>query len=356
MWECNYANEPIDWKLLVIRFLNKIWVFIVAVLAGAILFGGCCFLKNVVFAPEKEYQSVGETYIEYVWEDAYGISRFYINEAAWNGLVKTDIVVEDIQTQLAEEGIALEKEQIRESVRAAIVHDSRIVTTYVTTQDPELSVLMGYALQTALINYGETQEGVEGTRIMTSPETAKQIVLDARLAQTTLLGAIAGGAIALVAMFLVFLLDDSVYVPSTFERRYKMPMLGALSSKELAENLKYLYKDCKNIALTPVETDIPIGEIVKELEEKLTEVSAEEKLSLCAVSCVLEEPGQVDELRNMDGVILAVASGRHDGKRIEKMLDFLKKQDCKVKGAILWNADERLLKWYYGFGIIGKKR
>ena len=358
MWECSYANEPVDVKLLWLFFLRKIWIWIAAVLAGALLIGGGYFVKNVVLASEKEYQTVGEVYVDYVWEDAYGISRSNLNEEEWKALVKTDVFVDDMLEQLTVQGISLEKQFVRESVDAALISDSRIVTTTVITDTPELSAAIGCALQEALIHFGEDNSRIERIRVLTTPVETRIVVHDIRTLQASILGAVLGGLLSLAAMFLCFVLDDSIYIPAAFERRYHIPMLGTAASRDLAVNLRYLLRDCGSAAVTAVEQDIPVEKVTRILQEKLeaTGGRGENKIMLCACGCVDTEPEAAEELRRADGVILVAASGRHDGKRIEKTLAFLGKQDIKVSCALLWNADEKLIKRYYGFGILPKKR
>lgn len=358
MWECSYANEPVDIKLLWLFFLRKIWILIAAALAGALLFGGGYFVKNVVLVPEKEYQTVGEVYVDYVWEDAYGISRSSLNEGEWKALVKTDVFVDAILEQLAAQEISVEKQFVRESVDAALISDSRIVTTTVITDTPELSAAIGCALQEALLRFGDDNSRIERIRVLTEPVETRIVVHDIRTLQAAILGAVLGGLFFLVAMLLCFVLDDSIYIPASFERRYKIPMLGTMASGDLAANLHYLLRDCGSAAVTAVEQDIPVEEIAGLLRQKFGETGGREEneLEVRACGCVDTEPEKAEELRRADSVVLVAASGRHDGKRIEKVLAFLRKQDVRVTCAFLWDADEKLIKRYYGFGLLLKKR
>lgn len=363
MWECSYANEPADSKLLWLRFIRKIWIPVLGALSGALLLGGGYFLKQTVFASEKLYCAVGDTYIEYIPEEGYGISTVYLNEDVWDALVISDGFVADMEAQLSPKGIFVTREQIAAGVDASLEKDTRIVTTRVTTEDPALSVEIGLALQNAIIRYGEDYKDIDRAYVLSAADTAQRVVTDAWTARMCILGAVLGVLISIAGLLLYLILDDSVYVPETFEGRYHIPMLGTLHAKELAVNLSYLFKDCRNVAVVTVETDIPAEEIAGALREKLTEAAGnpvgsvgETALSLRAGGCPLESPEEAAGLREADGVILAVACGRHDGRRIGKTLDFLKKQDCRVKAGVLWDADEGLLKQYYGFGKTGKKR
>lgn len=55
----------------------------------------------------------------------------------------------------------------------------------------------------------------------------------------------------------------------------------------------------------------------------------------------------LEKLRQSDGAILMIPWGRKNGNVIEKTLSFLGKQDCKVAGVIVYDADDKFLKKYY---------
>ena len=44
--------------------------------------------------------------------------------------------------------------------------------------------------------------------------------------------------------------------------------------------------------------------------------------------------------------MLAVKAGSHAGRMFERVLEYLEQQDCQVTAAILWDADEKLLRRY----------
>ena len=59
------------------------------------------------------------------------------------------------------------------------------------------------------------------------------------------------------------------------------------------------------------------------------------------------------KLRKTDGAIIAVRFGAGNGKRMERLLGNLKKQDCSILGAVIVEPDENFLKMYYigkGYG------
>ena len=42
-----------------------------------------------------------------------------------------------------------------------------------------------------------------------------------------------------------------------------------------------------------------------------------------------------------------VEAGARNGKRVERIIEQLKRQDVELSGAFLYNEDEKLLKHYY---------
>ena len=67
------------------------------------------------------------------------------------------------------------------------------------------------------------------------------------------------------------------------------------------------------------------------------------------------------KIRELDGVVVGVKAGRHAGKPLEYTLEYLSQQDCEIIAALLWEADEGLIRAYYcfegaGTGYFGKKR
>jgi len=73
---------------------------------------------------------------------------------------------------------------------------------------------------------------------------------------------------------------------------------------------------------------------------------------LVAMGSLEEDADLFCRIREADGVVLAVRYGGRNGKRLERALGNLKKQDGKVLGAVVVHADETFLKWYY----MGAKR
>ncbi len=340
MWQCNYADETIDKKLFWLCTLKKLWILAAGICVVSLLLGGSYFLYRNLLASEKQYCAQGDVYVDYIPEDGYGISTVYLNEDVWKALVKSDAFVEKVAERLAQENINISREQILESVDASLEKETRIVTVKATTADPVISEIMAEALLQAVLDYGNDYKDVASAYVLTAVGGAKRVVTDDWTGRLFLLGAVLGAFVSLTGILLSVTLDDSVYVPEQFERRYGIKMFGIAGEEQTNENITYALREAKRVVLTAPE-EVAAGETESALQALLGEN--------VRVETVPGQTGYTDTLRQADGIVLAVESGRHDGKKIENLLRFLDQQGCTVTGAILLYPDERLLRQYYGF-------
>lgn len=347
MWQCNYADETIDKKLFWLCTLKKLWILAAGICAASLLVGGGYFLCRNLSASEKQYCAQGDVYVDYIPEDGYGISTVYLNEDVWKALVKSDAFVEKVSARLAQEGMDFSREQILESVDASLEKETRIVTVKATAADPAAAEIMADALLQAVLDYGDGYKDIASAYVLTAVDGAKRVVTDDWTGRLFLLGAVLGAFVSLTGILLSVTLDDSVYVPEQFERRYGIKMFGVAGNERTNENITYALREAKRVVLTTPEENVAAKETEKTLQALLGEN--------VRVETVSGQTESTDALRQADGIVLAVESGRHDGKRIESLLRFLDQQGCAVAGAVLLHPDERLLRQYYGFRK-GKRR
>ena len=350
MWDFNYGQEPMDWKLLAIRLLKKIWIILGAAFTGALLIGGTYFLVKVVFGPAKEYQSVSKYYIDFA-VDENGEAYEYFNQYTWEDLIKTDLIIDYAMEQM-EAPVA--KEKILEAVSATLLSDTRVLTAYVTTNSEAESLEIAKALELSILHFGQEQKEIAKIEILTAVSKAELVVADVRTLRAFVLGGVLGLFVSLTSVLLLCIWDDSIYIPATFERRYHIPMVGTIYSKELIPNLTYLARDCQDIAFVPIDEDLEITDVIECVKEELEAESKEDAFTqMVGVGSVVSDPSRFEKLRQMDGVILTVRAADHNGKLIEKNLALMAKQDIRIKGALLWEADEDLQKCYYRRGVNG---
>ncbi len=353
MWECSYAKEPFDLRLLVLWGLRRIWLVILGTVLGALLVGGGYFLWNGVIAGEKLYS------VTTMYEAIYGsdpqtqYEYTYINDYTWNQLVTTDLFLELLAAQGEKEGEAvaslLKSESFVQSpelyLAADLPSDLRMPTTTVTTSDRELSLALNQAVQGAMEALGEYKVEIE--RIMVA-DTEGPVLVDntPRTLQASILGAISGALFVLFILFCHYCMSEGIWVPETFTFRFKIPMLGAVAAAEKvlsetdAANLAYYFRGKKQIAVTAADPQLDLRAVAACLPV-LPDVE------YVCIPGYEQVPQAAEHLRKADGILLVVAAGTDGGRRIMHLLEALKIQDCRVSGALLWNADRWLLNAYY---------
>ena len=167
----------------------------------------------------------------------------------------------------------------------------------------------------------------------TKAEEAKDST-DIRLLNACGLGVFLGVFFSVLGILIVLTLDTSVYLPVTLERRYHLVTLGAPFMSEFSSNLEYMLGKAKKIAV--VYTDVPVP--VKEMDG----------LSVVICENPVEKPEELMKIRECDAVVLCVKAAGKNGKRIERCLEQLARQDIAVTATVLVEADEKLINAYYG--------
>lgn len=347
-----YMQEGIDLKRVFLLLKDKIWIIAAAVAAGAILGVGVYLLVSLVFAPDREYRSVSKVYLNFDC-DPKDYNELSYNGYTWNDLMATDPILNYTMEELPSE---VSREEVISATKAEILSDIRLLTITITASQPLLTAKIMDATQASLVHLGETDELFESIEIYSTTEPDR-ILWDNRTQSAAVSGAVLALFIVIVVILSVYLLDDSVYVGKDVEKRYGIPAIGVFTasdpeafqrdSNEIYANYTYLCRGISKISLISIDCH---GDAVK-VEQMLNRVLSMERPAGEFANIPMAMPEDVPEvygeIRKTDGVILAVRFGKNNGKRLERTLSNLEKQECRVIGAVITEVDERFLKYYY---------
>lgn len=343
MWECSFAGETMDYKLFWLRFAKKIWIIIAATILGTLVVGVPYYLMNITFGPDPSYKVVSEYYLDYA-EDASGKTYDYYNFYTWGEVAKTDEFIDILQSCLPEE-VSFDADTLRSYTDATVESDTRYLFTEVVTEDAETSLIIARAMEKAVAEFGNIRKEFQDVKIITSPQTAEETYPDVRTVRAIVVGILLGFVTGLIGVCIYIISDSSVYLPNVMEKRYQIKALGCVSFSESKNNICYTMKGYKNAALLWVDY-----ERVEESEEAAGFIENALKES-CEVSLVKQEvlaaDFDFDAIRKKDAVVLMVAAGNKNGKKIERIIEQLKRQDINISGAFLYNEDKKLIKHYY---------
>ena len=363
MWECRYGKEPLNTRLFVLQMLRKLPLILLAGLLGALCVGGPYFLAKVTFGPAKEYEAVTDFYIDYALQ-ADGTQHTYINFATWDQLLKDDVFTDRILLHMAGEGAFVDqaaaqaapledvekaagitKKELCGYLSATVLSDLRIATTTVRTNDPALTMRIEEALVEAMFAFGEQQKEIAEIRILQKPTEASLVIADVRTFRACMVGAVSFVFAVTLYLCLYYALDEGIHIPETFERRFGIPMLGTIHAKELPVLAKRLLGE-KAVLLT-ADKDVDLGQVSKALGERGIETGEMFKQEeLFGMTMPDTEPeNSIDRLADRK-ILFIVKAGAHNGKQMEKILDFCGKCGIDLSAALLWEADEKLIRVY----------
>ena len=347
MWECRYGKEPLDTRLFVLRLIKKIPILFLTAVLGALCAGGPYFLMKVTFGPAKEYEAVTDFYIDYALQED-GMQHTYINFATWNQLVKEDVFtdrilthmsgVEDAAAQLteAEKKAGVTKKELQKYLSATVLSDTRIATTTVRTNDKTLTMRVEKALIQAMLDFGKQQKEIAEIRILQEPTEASLVIADVRTFRACMAGVVVFVFVAALYLSLYYALDEGIHIPAAFERRFGIPMLGTINEKALSVLVSKLFEE--KPTLLAVDEEVDLEQVKSALVEKKIETAEAYKLE------ELFENPQTDISGKK--LLFIVKAGAHNGKRVEKALAFCEKCGASVVAALLWKADEKLIRAY----------
>lgn len=351
-----YGKEPFDLRLTVLRLIRCLPAVIGITLLGTLLFGGGYYMKNVVLNEDTIY-TVTSTYRVSFVDEPSKAGDYYINEMTWNTYVNSKEFLDTVWGHMHEDtdGFILEydkaAEKLSDTVEARLASDIHVPSTVVTAKSAKWAEIVAQAVEETMVEeFVESNEQVAAIEVIDPALEAQEVVPDVRTDRAFILSGILSFFFAMVFFLLRESGDSAVWLPATLRIRYGLPVLGTVNSPELNQNLNYLFKGQTRIPVYVVNDDDNPSIVIAKIKEMLvysigTKEDGREWLSL-TVPMISEKT--YDKMRNADGILLAVKAGRKIGKRLEYDLEYFKTQEISVRGVLLWDADEWLIRKYYG--------
>lgn len=336
MWECEYGREPLDYRLIWLRFLRKLWILPVAVLAGMALVGTAYYYSRTVARGGRTYQAESVFYIDFA-ENAQGEEYDYYNYFTWGEVIHTDFFMDYVSGEMGGE---YSREELASYITATVESDVRYLYVRCNTHLPGLSVKLASVMETIVPQFAALRDEIETIEVVKRGSEAKDSS-KIRLGNACFLGALIGLTAAALGILGVLVLDTGVYLPAHMERRYHVVCLGAPFLPEFAPNWQLYLKGAAKAALVSVDEG---GEQeLKSLVKGLPDGNVRIEICLNPV----EHPEELEKLRHCDRTVLCLKAGRRNHEAFTRLLEQLARQGIPVTAAILTSADEKLISAYY---------
>lgn len=338
-----YMQRMIDWKRVWMLFSKKIWIVVIAVVVGALV-GGLGYKLVETVTSEGQFYRVSSDYYITFNEDENGVD--YYNAYTWDTILRHDPVVDVVMENLPAD---ISKEQVRAAVTGEMLGDYRILTVYVDSLEPQFTETVADAYEAGLARFADKIDMLESIELWSQEKVAPLIENDYTI-NMALFGAATAFVLCLLFMAFFYILDDSLYIENDFTQRFDIPFLGMTTRgnaenamQELKDNIAYLCKEDESYYLVAWD-----NKIEPQTVDALKSLSS----SICGMLSV--QGDDLNMLRSSDGAIMVLPWGSKNGRIADKLVQFLNKQDCKIAGAVLTDADDTFLKTYY-FGKTKRK-
>lgn len=351
MWEANYGKEPFDLRLTVLRMMRQWSIIVMCTVVGTLVFSGLYCVKNILMRGEKQYQAESVYRVDYSVSDM-DLTKAAINEYTWNTYMHSKEFLNSVRGYLKDtEWSKMSDDELGGTIQGILGSDWRVPSTIVVTGNAAQSTAIARAVEEVMtVDFPNEICEVTAIRVIDWTEEAEEVVPDIRVGRACILGAVLSLFATLVFLLLKETGDDSIWLPATIGHRYGIKVLGTIKSRELIQNVSYLFAGKEKIAICTVQEDTDPVEIADSLK-KVCANGGEEQKQFIPVPAPVLCPESAEVLRQAEGILLAVEAGKHAGKQLEYVLEYLTQQDCRITAALLWNADERLIKVYYKFAV-----
>jgi capsular polysaccharide biosynthesis protein len=357
----NYDSEIINLRAFYLRLLSKLWVVVLAAVAGAAVGGLIYFLSNVVFAAPRNYYTDSTLYIYFAYDENKGTQVDWYNAYTWNTLIKTDdAIVGDVIKGLENAGYnGITKDVIAESVSADIPSDVRVMVLTVENPDLELTEAMTLAMNDALVNYGKNNTAFDQIKLLGRSEVKLRLLSD-RICTAIILGAVAALIIAILAELILESMNDAVFIPEDAEKRYRIPVFGVITRdgqeepsffrNELLSAYEANMSSVMEAAVFCVD-DRGGAELAVKNTDKLKAVlgsTVSERMKFVPLPLPGDNKDAEGSLKTVNGALIMITAGKRNGAMTAHLISQLKKMGCPVLGMILIDADKRFMERYLG--------
>ncbi|MBO5210021.1 MAG: hypothetical protein J6B68_11900 [Lachnospiraceae bacterium] len=312
-----YGNEGMDCKKLMLCFLQKIWVVVLAAVIGAVLGGGIYLFHNVVLNSNREYRAESKVYLDFAPDESGEIYQEY-NGYTWNDLMSTELILDTTMSYLPD---TYTEEEVVAATKAEILSDLRLLTITITTSDADKTAEILKATDLSLVDMGDREK--EFIDIEVIKETKPELVAaDERLLQAVLIGLVIALTVTILGMALIYVFNDKIYVPYDLKSVTDIPFAG------------YMFAPLKR------------GKVNGEKEENGLK-AGDSKLEQFVESMQKDLEQNKEYLAKEDGVILEVPYAKMTRTKLAYDLEQHELLQKKIVGIVICDADVRFIKWYY---------
>jgi len=206
-------------ELLNVLLSNLRWI-IAAVLIGAL---GAFFYTQYFVVPM--YRSTGKLYVVSSQDSVINLSDFQVGNylaSDYEKVVYTWEVLEQTKENLS---LPYTQEQMRRMITVNNPQNTRILEITVQSRSPREAALIANELMLVVSKYVVDVMETEQPNILSEAQIPLERFSPSKT-RNTMLGAVLGGFVSVLAIFIIFMLDDKIKTPDDILKHTGMPTLS----------------------------------------------------------------------------------------------------------------------------------
>lgn len=366
-------KQGMDLKRLVLCLQGKIWLLIILTIVGAVI-GGVSYQIARAMRMPITYEAESKLYISFDVDESGEVYQYY-NGYTWNELLDTDPIVTCVEKYLPKE---YSREELIEATQAEIISDIRLLTITVQGSTEKFVREIQAAVEKGLVTYAEGSEELRQIEVIRTKEP-ERVYWDDRTVTACVIGAIVMAVVTALILAILYVLDESVYVPSDVEKKYGYKALGLMPrsqkglqpyARELTANIQYVLGKQKKFALLDLDNhsdvrsmelekllnageneyiggDGEMGGLTWTLPKAEGEQMPEDAYEVIPMNESIMSGEECQKIRELGGVILLLPFGSDVSRKTQRIISLLNNQDCRILGMIVSQAEEDFLNKYY---------
>ena len=228
--EESFLREPFDLRRFVLLAGRRSWIVLPVMLAGAVLFGLFCFVKQEVFGPDPFYRCDSLYHIDFAGGQEEEAQAWF-NDYTWNDIVDSDVIAGVAATILDD----IDKQYIADATFVPTMTDIHLFHIYVDDPDAEKAEKIRDALEITLASFSFRRGDIDDISSWKRGD-AELVTHTSTLLRWVIAGAVVGLLIGLAMLAGHYILDDTVRLEKDVEkagaRCLGVVLLGKKDEKE----------------------------------------------------------------------------------------------------------------------------
>jgi len=217
-------RQEIDFLELFYALLDKLKLIITCALLGAIVMA---FFSIVIATPV--YQATSKLYVLNQRDSAINLSDLQIGSYLTSDYIEIFDTWEVQQMVIENLGLNITRKELREMVSVKNPANTRLLNITVSSNNPEIAALVANEFAAVAQRYISDVMQMEEPSLM-SQALAPTFPVAPRKTVNVICGFIAGGALAVLGIALIHMLDDKVRTAEDVRRYVGLPMLAIVPS------------------------------------------------------------------------------------------------------------------------------